>query len=84
MTKLQTLQSMLSRANWAAILLFSALLAQAPHAAWVFLRIAPHDDTAGFSVAIALAILGAVVYWGPASRTRRPRQPRRPVRPRLT
>ena len=62
MTKLQTLQSMLSRANWAAILLFSALLAQAPHAAWVFLRIAPHDDTAGFSVAIALAILGAVVY----------------------
>ena len=62
MTKLQTLQSMLSRANWAAILLFSALLAQAPHAAWVFLRIAPHDDTAGFSVAIALAILGAIVY----------------------
>lgn len=52
----------LSRANWAAILLFSALLAQAPHAAWVFLRIAPHDDAPGFSVAIALAILGAVVY----------------------
>jgi hypothetical protein len=53
---------MLSRANWAAILLFSALLAQAPHAAWVFLRIAPHDDAPGFSVAIALAILGAIVY----------------------
>ena len=58
MTKFQ----ILSRANWAAILLFSALLAQAPHAAWVFLRIAPHDDAPGFSVAIALAILGAVVY----------------------
>ena len=62
MTKLQTFQSMLSRANWAAILLFSALLAQAPHAAWVFLRIAPHDDAPGLSVAIALAILGAIVY----------------------
>lgn len=62
MTKLQTFQSMLSRANWAAILLFSALLAQAPHAAWVFLRIAPHDDAPGFSVAIALAVLGAIVY----------------------
>ena len=58
MTKFQ----ILSRANWAAILLFSALLAQAPHAAWVFLRIAPHDDAPGFSVAIALAILGAIVY----------------------
>lgn len=62
MTNLQAFQSMLSRANWAAILLFSALLAQAPHAAWVFLRIAPHDDAPGFSVAIALAILGAIVY----------------------
>ena len=62
MTKIQAFQSLLSRANWAAILLFSALLAQAPHAAWVFLRIAPHDDAPGLSVAIALAVLGAVVY----------------------
>ena len=37
-TKLRNL-----RLSWPAILLFTALLAQAPHAAAVFIRIAPHD-----------------------------------------
>jgi hypothetical protein len=31
------------RPSWPAVLLFTALLAQAPHAAAVFIRIAPHD-----------------------------------------
>ncbi len=38
MTKLRSI-----RPSWPAILLFTALLAQAPHAAAVFIRIAPHE-----------------------------------------
>lgn len=55
---IETLKRWKDSTNWAGVLLFAALLAQAPHAAWVFLRVAPHD--AGWEIAIAL--VGAVVY----------------------
>jgi len=44
--------------SWPAILLFTALLAQAPHAAAVFIRIAPHDA----QWEIVTSFIGAWVY----------------------
>ena len=46
------------RPSWPAVLLFTALLAQAPHAAAVFIRIAPH----GAQWEIATSFVGAWVY----------------------
>lgn len=57
MTTLQnTLQA--HRPSWPAVLLFTALLAQAPHAAAVFIRIAPH----GAPWEVATSFVGAWVY----------------------
>lgn len=44
--------------QWPAVLLFTALLAQAPHASAVFMRIAPHGD----GVEVATSFVGAWVY----------------------
>ena len=44
--------------QWPAVLLFTALLAQAPHASAVFMRIAPHGDNAE----VATSFVGAWVY----------------------
>ena len=44
---------------WPGILLFAALLAQAPHAAWVFMRIAPPHELWWET---GIAFVGAVVY----------------------
>lgn len=46
------------RPSWPAVLLFTALLAQAPHAAAVFVRIAPHEA----QWEVATSFLGAWVY----------------------
>ena len=46
------------RPAWPAVLLFTALLAQAPHAAAVFIRIAPHDA----QWEIYTSFVGAWVY----------------------
>ena len=46
------------RPSWPAVLLFTALLAQAPHAAAVFIRIAPHDA----QWEIVTSFIGAWVY----------------------
>ena len=46
------------RPSWPAVLLFTALLAQAPHAAAVFIRIAPH----GAQWEVATSFVGAWVY----------------------
>lgn len=56
MTRFTTLQS--KRPSWPAVLLFTALLAQAPHAAAVFIRIAPHDA----QWEIVTSFIGAWVY----------------------
>lgn len=47
-----------TRPSWPAVLLFTALLAQAPHAAAVFIRIAPHDA----QWEIVTSFVGAWVY----------------------
>lgn len=47
-----------TRPSWPAVLLFTALLAQAPHAAAVFIRIAPHDA----QWEVVTSFVGAWVY----------------------
>lgn len=53
-----TIKNFISRLQWPAVLLFVALLAQAPHAAAVFIRIAPH----GATWEVATSFVGAWVY----------------------